>query len=104
MLDLELLEDGLDDDVGVGDRVQVGGRGDAPERGLRVLGGQLALAHEPVVRGLDAVGATGQGGVGDVAQDDVPARLRRDLGDSGPHESGSDDGELPCHCATPLTL
>jgi phytoene dehydrogenase-like protein len=35
--------------------------------------------------------------VGHVAQYHIPAGLRGDLGDSGPHESGTDDGELPGH-------
>src|SRR5690606_25529705 len=102
VLDFQLLEDGLDDDVGVGAGVQVGGRGDAGEGGVGVVRLHPALADELVVRPLDAVGAPRERFVGDVAQDDLPARLSGDLGDAGPHETGPDDGELACHCATPL--
>ncbi len=97
VLDVELFEDGLDHDVGVGGAFQVGRGGDPAERRLGVLGGELALGDEPVEGGLDAVRPPRQGGVGDVAQDDVPARLGGDLSDSRTHESGSDDGELACH-------
>src|SRR2546421_126449 len=54
---------------------------------------ELARLHRLAQRGLDA-GATGRDrSVVDVADGDVGARLRRDLGDPRAHESGADDAD-----------
>lgn len=84
VLDLKLLEHRLHDDVRVGDRVQIGRRGDPRERRIGVGRLQLALRDEPRVGRLDGIGAAGHGRIGDIAQNHVPAGLGRHLRDSEP--------------------
>ena len=93
-LDGAILEHRLDDEVEPGERSEIGGWRDAPER-RRLVG----LA-EPAARNLlgEAVGNGRLAPVGArlvaVDEDDVDAGPGADIGDAGAHEAGADDADL----------
>src|SRR5829696_4829183 len=103
LLDLDLFEDGLDDDVGVGDGVEVGRRADPRQRGVAIVGADPALLYEAGRALADRVDTATQRFVGDVTQDHLPSRLCSDLRDTRSHEPGPDDGDSLRHCPVPST-
>ncbi len=90
-LGLQVLDDGLDDEVAVGQVGEGGGRHQMRDGGVGLVGGELALGHQPGKR----IGQRGAGGlhglrVG-VEQLDAQAGLGRDLRNAAPHGAGTHD-------------
>ncbi len=94
LLDGAVLEDGLDDEVGIGKARIVRRRGDEGQQRLAVLLRHAALAdgarHEAFGNALALVG----GRLVAVDEDDRDAGGGGDIGDGGAHEAGADDGDL----------
>ena len=93
-LTCEVLDDGLDDDVDVGEVVEPRRAGDPGERRVAVGLGGLAALHG-LLEALGERGAHGLDlgvGAGDV--DDVVAGLGEDLDDAGRHGARADDSDL----------
>ncbi len=83
----------LDDEVAVGERLQVLLERDARQHGLDLGGLDLAALLGATKRALDALGC-GLGGVGvDLDHHDVESGPRRDLGDTGSHQPSADDSD-----------
>jgi hypothetical protein len=91
VLDLHLLEHGLDHQVRVGSSRQVGRRRDMPERTVTVVAGHRLLLDQPAQRGLDRGHAAVECLLCDIAQHHVPAGHRRHLSDSRTHQTCSGD-------------
>src|SRR5207237_7487566 len=90
----EVLDDSLDDDVGLGEGIVAGGRGDAPERGLLLVRGHLSLVDAALqVRGNRVHGAV-EDLVADVDQRDGKAGRGRSVGDAVAHRPGADDHDF----------
>ena len=87
-LDREVLEDGLDDEVGVGDAREVGGRLDAGERRVAVRLGEAALGDRAVQVAGDPIAARLGAREVRFVQDDRQADRRVDLGDAVAHQPG----------------
>ena len=102
LLDGGVLSGGLDDQVGVGGLVQVGGEGDVGQD-VGLLGlVHLALGHQLV----QALHQAGPGGLDefilDVTDDHVKALLGKDLGDVQPHGAAADDNDFLHSATTPF--
>src|SRR5690606_8251380 len=92
-LEVRALGDGLDDEVAVGERVEVGGHLDAGEGGVEVGVGEPALPDALAEGAADAVvgGRYGAGAGDDDA--DVEAGPCGDVGDAGAHAAAADDAD-----------
>ena len=91
-LDLQLLDDRLDHQAGVGQFFQRIGRAQAGEGGGLGGGLQLAFLHQPGELPVDAGDGLGRGaGAGVVQAHRVPG-LGGDLGDAGAHGASADHG------------
>ena len=104
LLQLHILDHGLENDVDVGQVVQVGGGLQAAQHlGLLFLG-DLALGDLLVKALLDAGDALLQGGGPVVVENHVVAALESDLGDAAAHQAGAvHTNSLNFHVvATPL--
>jgi hypothetical protein len=97
MLDVEPLEHGLDHDVRLGGRVQLGRRRDPVERRLHVLGRDDPLAGKLLQALADTGHPPPHGLVVQIPQRHLPARLRGDLRDPAPHEPCPDDRKPTSH-------
>mmetsp|Transcript_6672 Transcript_6672/g.27854 ORF Transcript_6672/g.27854 Transcript_6672/m.27854 type:complete len:228 (+) Transcript_6672:1789-2472(+) len=90
-LHVQVLDDGLDDEVG---RLQRRHRLDARQRRSHGLGAELALGDQAVERG----GQLGLGGLGravaGVEQRDLMAGLGGHLRNAGAHQAGADDEDV----------
>ena len=108
LLQLHVLDHGLDDDVDVGQVVQVGGGLQVGEPRVGLLLGDLALGDLLVEVVLDAGHALLQGGGAVVVQDDLVAAFHRDLGQTSAHRTCAvDANSLDFHdfCnSLPITL
>ena len=93
LLDLERLDDRLDDEVGVGEVLHLGGQGDPAEQLVgRLLRHLLALHRAP--RGvLEVLASALDGRVVDLDPDDCVAVAGEDLGDAGAHGAEADDAD-----------
>jgi hypothetical protein len=94
LLEVEVLGDGLEDDVAIAQIRKVRGRRDAFED----LGG-LGRLHAATLDGAieaaaDAIAPGRDGFLGDLVEDDVEAGAGRDLADAGAHGSAPDDPDL----------
>ena len=90
-LHVEVLEHGLDDEVGIGGGGEVVGGAEAGERRVAVVGGQLALGDRPLEVAGDPVPAgVGAREVG-LVERDLLADGGMDLGDAVAHEPGAGD-------------
>jgi len=91
LLDVEVLDDGLDYVVAVGEVVnRRGGRQARLDLGLR-LGCELALFHELAEALVDCLQRAVDRGRRGVVQLHREARLREDLRDAVAHRAGADD-------------
>src|SRR5207248_971415 len=95
LLDVEVLDNGLDDEVAVGERLEVGRAAHARERRVALGRRELALLDLARVPLLDPREALVHEALLDVAERDLEARLRRDLRDAVPHLSRSEDADPP---------
>ena len=90
-LDRDVLEHGLDDEVGGGHRGGVGGDLDPGERGVALLGRQASLRDRPIQVARDPLAARlGTSQLRLIERDRQPDR-GMDLGDAVTHESGARD-------------
>ena len=94
-LDVEVLGDGLDDDVDVGERLALGGAGEPAEhrrpwRPRRACRFSMSLVQPLVDAGDDA----GDLVLATADEDDVVPGLGEDLGDAGGHGAGADHADL----------
>jgi hypothetical protein len=93
LLDLQRLHDRLDDDVGPGQGVELGGEAD-PAQQLGLLGLAQLLALDRPVGGVLEVGATALDPLVVLLHaDDVEAVAGEDLRDAGPHGAESDHAD-----------
>ena len=104
LLQLHILDHGLENDVDVGQVVQVGGGLQAAQHLGLLLLGDLALGDLLVKALLDAGDALLQGGGPVVVENHVVAALKSDLGDAAAHQAGAvHTNSLNFHVvATPL--
>ncbi len=93
LLDASLLEHRLDDEVGIAQRGEVGARVDAGERRLLVVGAGAASRDVLVERGGDRRLALVGGCLVAVEKQNVDAGPGADMGDTRPHEAGSNDAD-----------
>ncbi len=94
-LELDVLGDRLDDDLGAGDRLGQVDAGRDPRQGCVAGGGvELAARHATVEVVAHAIDPGAQGLLGDVLQDHVVAGERGDLADPASHDARADDGDL----------
>ena len=89
LLDLEVLEHGLDDDVGVGRATEVGGGLDPRERGVALVLGEPALGDRAVQVAGDPVAARFGARELGLVQRDRQADGGVDLGDAMTHQPGA---------------
>ena len=91
LLSLQVLVDGLDDQIHIGGHVNADGGGEAGQTGVLLLGCHFALLHQT----LQALGDTGhsalQSGLALVIQDHFIAALNGGLGNTAAHQAGTDD-------------
>mmetsp|Transcript_32031 Transcript_32031/g.95959 ORF Transcript_32031/g.95959 Transcript_32031/m.95959 type:complete len:274 (+) Transcript_32031:559-1380(+) len=96
LLEVHILDDGLDDHVDVGQIGRIGGVRYAPQRFVGLLRGDLTLFEKFAHRSFDPLPSTIEiltlGLEGDDGR--VRARRRGDLTDSVAHETQSDDSDL----------
>ena len=98
LLDLQLLDDGLDDEVGLRQVGQSRSKRDPAEQLLLLVLGQLAALHRAGGRVLEVLAAALERLVGLLDADDGVAVAGEHLGDAGTHGAEADDadrGELP---------
>ena len=99
-LELEVLGNGFDDEIGVGEIGHRRGGGDPREQGVGVLLGELAPADGPRRGGVEVGEAAGDGVVVDLGGDDVQAVAGEHLDDARAHRAQTDDtdrSEFPRH-------
>ncbi len=98
-LDARILEDGLDDELGAGERVERFRPADAADQ-LGALGlGELAAGDGAGDRGVDHVATALQRRALGLMDDDVEATACRRFGDAGAHEAGAHDADEVDRCA-----
>jgi hypothetical protein len=88
-----VLDDGLDDVIGVGERRDIGRCVEAAERGVAVLGRQLALFDELVQALRDRPAGTIERRRHGIDELYVEPGLREHLGDAVAHGSGADHAD-----------
>ena len=95
LLDAQLLDHGLDDEVDVGQVVEVGRPGDPAQRRVAVGLGELAAHDALVERGLAAPRRPARTSPRPrVTRDDLVPGLGEDLDDAGGHRAGADHADL----------
>ncbi|MPM15563.1 hypothetical protein SDC9_61934 [bioreactor metagenome] len=94
LLDVEVLDGGFDDQVGVGSGGHIGGEGHLAKEGGLGFGGHFALFNHL----LEALDQTALGSlddrVGNVAHDNLLAGLGKNLGDIQTHRAAANDNNL----------
>jgi hypothetical protein len=104
-LDGVVFDDGLDDQLAIGQLAQVGGEGQVADGVVAFAFGDLARAHTPLQGLDDPVASGGDQCVGGLEDQHVDAGARRHLGDSGAHLSGADDTySLDRHSFPPVSI
>jgi hypothetical protein len=104
-LEREVLRDRLDHEVAGGEVAVFRRRGDPPAHRVGVGLLELALLDRPRELLLDLADALREAVVVDLAEHDVVARLRGDLGDAVPHQPGAEHADRSdlCHL-TPVLV
>ena len=90
-LDLRVLDDGLDDEIGVDERRRIVDPGDVTDEVVRRGGIQLATADRAIQRRPQPLARAVQRGGVRLEEDDVEAGAGDRLRDPGAHEPGTDD-------------
>src|SRR5207237_5742628 len=90
---LRLLDDGFDDVVHVGERVEIGAGADAPERQVAVRPRQPSLLDELAEALLNRASRAIERTWNGVAQPDAEPGLREHLRDPVAHGSGAHDAD-----------
>src|SRR6185369_3547352 len=90
----QVLDDGLDDHVTVGQGVEGDGTGEAVDGGVALRGVELALLHRLAQRAVDLLQPLVDDLLADLADDGLVARPRRHLGDARPHEAAAEDSHF----------
>src|SRR5688572_19966503 len=103
LLDLQLLEDRLDHDVGLGRRLQLRGHRDPPDRRFRVVSADRPLRRELLQRPADPLQTPLRRRLIKIAQRDLPPGLGRHLCYPRAHQSGTDNRKLLRHDPTLTT-
>ena len=93
-----VLDDRLDHQADAGGFVEPVDRADAGDRGLRLLGVELALGDQALERLLELGAGRGGGAFAGVEQAHRVPGLGRDLGDARAHDAGADDEHRRAGC------
>ena len=93
-LGVQILIDGLDDQIHVGSGMYAGGDGQTAHAVFLLLGGHLALLHQTVQTGADAGLPPLKGGLALIVQDDLIAVLEGGLGNAAAHQTGTDNKDF----------
>ncbi|ERG89670.1 MAG: hypothetical protein J07HX5_01841 [halophilic archaeon J07HX5] len=97
--DLEVLDNGLNNNIGRPERLQIGCSGHAVLCACGLALGENVVSHQRVEPGRNPVESVLDVGLFDIAQHDLVAVCRRNLGNSAPHRAGADDTDsLDCRC------